>query len=98
LLKSWFGNKPDTQEHPMSKAMASSLKEQLTNDPSLVSAKDERGWTFLHQEALAGSTATVKVLLAAGADPNAVTDHGMTPLQLARSLGWEEVVALLGNK
>jgi ankyrin repeat protein len=37
----------------------------------------------------------VKVLLAAGADPNAVTKHGMTPMQLAKSLGWDNVVALL---
>jgi uncharacterized protein YegJ (DUF2314 family) len=99
LLKSWFGKRQaDTQEHPMSESMASSLKEQLAKDPSLVSAKDDRGWTFLHQEALAGSTATVKVLLAAGADRDAVTDHGMTALQLARSLGWDNVVALLADK
>jgi uncharacterized protein YegJ (DUF2314 family) len=96
LLKNWFsGNHGDPEEHPMSVAMASSLREQLAKDPSLVSARDERGWTFLHQEALAGSAATVKVLLEAGADPSAVTDHGMTALQLARSLGWEKVVALL---
>jgi ankyrin repeat protein len=81
----------------MSEAMAPSLKEQLAKDPCLVSAKDDRGWTFLHQQALAGSAATVKVLLEAGADPNAVTNHGMTPLQLAKSLGWEKVVALLAQ-
>jgi uncharacterized protein YegJ (DUF2314 family) len=99
FLKNWFGKRQaDPQEHPMSEAMASSLKEQMAKDPSLVSAKDDRGWTFLHQEALAGSTATVKVLLDAGADRNALTDHGMTPLELARSLGWEKVVALLAQK
>ena len=60
LLKSLFGKQQaDTQEHPMSEAMASSLKDQLAKDLSLVSAKDERGWTLLHQEALAGSSATV---------------------------------------
>ncbi|OWK37742.1 DUF2314 domain-containing protein [Fimbriiglobus ruber] len=96
LLKSLFGKRePVTDEHPMSEAMASSLTDQLKEDPSLASTKDDKGWTLLHQEALAGSLATVKVLLAAGADKNAVTDHGMTPLQLARSLDWEKVVALL---
>jgi uncharacterized protein len=98
LLKSWFGKRQvDSGEHPMSEAMAPSLKEQLAKDPCLVSAIDDRGWTFLHQQALAGSAATVKVLLEAGADPNAVTNHGMTPLQLAKSLGWEKVVALLAQ-
>lgn len=96
LLKNWFGKgQPDTGEHPMSVNMAPSLREQLEQDPSMVSLRMDGGWTFLHQEALAGSLPTVQVLLEAGADPNAVTDHGMTPLQLARSLGWDKVVALL---
>ena len=99
LLKNWFGKRQtDTQEQPMSEAMATSLKEQLAKDPSLVSAKDDRGWMFLHQEALAGSTATVKVLLEAGADVNALTDHGKTALQLAKSLGWDQVAQLLVSK
>jgi uncharacterized protein YegJ (DUF2314 family) len=99
FLKRWFGKKqPATEEHPMSEGMAASLKEQLAKDPSMVSAKDDRGWTLLHQEALAGSAATVKVLLEAGADPGAVTNHGMTPLQLAQALGWEKVVALLRER
>jgi ankyrin repeat protein len=48
--------------------------------------------------ALAGSTAVVKVLLEAGADPNAVSDDGKTPLQPAGSLGWDKVAALLVSK
>jgi uncharacterized protein YegJ (DUF2314 family) len=96
LLRNWFGSRQeDVREHPMSESMASALKDQLAENPSLVSSRDERGWTLLHQEAMAGSTATVKVLLEAGADPNAVTDRGMTPLRLAESLGWDRVAALL---
>src|SRR5262245_50035423 len=98
LLKSWFGKRQAASgEHPMSENMAVSLKEQLAKKPSLVSATDDRGWTLLHQEALAGSAPTVKVLLEAGADPSARTKGGMTPLQLAKSLGWDHVVALLGS-
>ena len=99
FMKSWFGKRPaETQEHPMSENMAASLKEQLAKNPSMLSATDDRGWTLLHQEALAGSVPTVKVLLEAGADRNAMTHDGMTPLQLAKCLGWDKVVALLTNR
>jgi uncharacterized protein len=86
------------QEHPMSKNMAGSLKETLAKNPSMLHDKDDRGWTLLHSEALAGSTATVQQLLDAGADPNAKTQDGMTPLQLAKSLAWDNVVALLTRR
>jgi uncharacterized protein YegJ (DUF2314 family) len=75
--------------------MAASLRNHLKTNPSQVSAKGHNGWTLLHQDASAGSTATVQVLLEAGADPNEVTDNGMTALQLAEVLGWDAVVALL---
>src|SRR5262249_48416504 len=77
LLKGWFGKgQADTGEHPMSENMAESLKEQNAEDPSLVTAVNDRGWTLLHMEALAGSAPTVKVLLTAGADPGAKTNDG----------------------
>ena len=96
FLKNWFGKQPsDTGEHPMSENMAGKIQEQLAQDPSLVHSRSDDGWTFLHQEALAGNLAPVKALLAAGADPKALTGHGLTPLQLAQSLGWDKVVALL---
>jgi ankyrin repeat protein len=99
FLKNWFGKKQDdTGEHPMSENMAPSFREQLREDPSLLSSTDDRGWSFLHQLSLAGSTACVKVLLDAGADANAATPDGKTPLQLARSLGWEGVAALLMSR
>ncbi len=60
--------------------------------------KDDRGWTLLHHQALAGSTATVEILLELGADTNAKTNHGMTPLQLAQSLKWDKVIALLRHR
>ena len=92
------GGDPEIPEHFLSEAMASSLKDRLAEDPSMLHAKGDRGWTLLHNQALAGSAATVKILLEAGADPNATADDGTTPLQLARSLGWDKVVALLVSK
>jgi len=75
--------------------MASSLKKQLAKDPALLSRTGLHGWTFLHQDASAGSIVMVRALLEAGADPAPKADNGMTPLQLARALGWDEVVAVL---
>lgn len=86
---------PQSDEHPMSEGMAAMLKAQLEKDPSLVSIKSDKGWTFLHQESLAGNVATVKVLLEAGADPNTLTAHGMTARQLAETLQWDKVLSLL---
>jgi len=97
FLKSWFGKPSQTEigEHPASENIAGEIQKQLAQDPSIVHMKDDNGWTFLHGEALAGSLACVKVLLAAGADPKVRTNHGLTPLALAQSLGWDKVAALL---
>jgi len=90
---------PDSQsedeEHPMSENMGPSLEEHLKNDPIGLLSPDENGWTTLHSMALGGSYAAVKILLEHAADPSAPTGNGMTPLQLARCLGWEKVAALL---
>lgn len=91
----WFASGGADGEHPMSEAMGPSLKEQLDGDPSMVRSRDERGWTFLHQLSLAGSAAAVRLLLEAGADPNAKAHDGTMPLQLARSLKWQRVIDLL---
>ena len=93
------GERVDTREpHPMSENMVGSLKEHLAKTPSAVSATGFNGWTLLHQDASAGSLATVAVLLEAGADPSAKADDGTTPLQLAEALGWQEVAQLLRRK
>lgn len=88
---------PETNEHPMSESMAPVLKDQLAQNPAMRDSKSEGGWTLLHSQALAGSAATVRVLLESGADPNALTDRGQKPLQLAEALDWDKVAALLKN-
>lgn len=102
FLAGLFGKRPATppppsdpdDEHPMSVNMAPQLREQITKDPSLLEYADERGWTFLHSEALAGNVLMVEALLSSGADKNALTSHQMTAAQLAETLGWSKVVAL----
>ena len=91
--KSWKIDPDD--EHPMSENSGPPFREQLKADPSLASQPDELGWTLLHHQALAGSAATVQAILDAGAKPSPRTKDGKTPLSLARSLGWERIVALL---
>jgi uncharacterized protein len=96
VLRQLFGKRPEeSDEHPMSAGMAVKLRETLARNPAMATEKDARGWTLLHDEALAGNVDTVKVLLEAGADRTAVTGHGMTPAQLAATLRWTKVVALL---
>lgn len=99
LFKSLFGKPEPVEigEHPMSENMAPTIKDQVAQNPDFVNQRNDEGWTLLHQEALAGNLATVRALLEAGADRKAVTNDGRTPLHLAQTLGWEKVVALLGN-
>ncbi|QOV89517.1 DUF2314 domain-containing protein [Humisphaera borealis] len=98
LIKGLFGKKVGPKvigEHPMSENSADSFREQLTQHPEMLEDLDDNGWTLLHHQALAGSAATVSVLLELGADVNAVTTNGTTPLQLAQSLKWDKVVVML---
>jgi uncharacterized protein len=96
--KNWFGKgKAELDEHPMSLAIGSKVEEELANNPALLTDTDENGWTLLHQDSLSGSAPTVEIMLKHGADPNARTRTGATPMSLARSLGWDKVVALLAK-
>ncbi len=96
LLKTWFGKKsPASNDHPMCTNMVPKVKEQIREDPSLVQNADEDGWTLLHHEALAGNGAIVQLLLEAGANRRAQTATGQIPLDLAKVLNWEHVIALL---
>ncbi len=95
------GLKPLTQEeleaneHPMAVNMSSSLIEAITQNPTMISDTDDDGFTFLHQMAFAGTANGCEILLKHGANPNATAANGMTPLRLAKALGWKKVVEVL---
>ena len=82
-------------EHPMALNMKASLAEYVRKDPAGATAKDARGWSMLHHLALAGTKTGVSVLLDHGVDPNARANDGTTALDLARTLGWDDVVETL---
>lgn len=84
-----------TQEHPMSVNMRSSLEDLLKKNPAMIHEPNDYGYTYLHQFALAGSWDGVDVCLRAGDDPKRAAPNGMTPLKLAKSLGWTRVIARL---
>lgn len=79
----------------MSINMGASLHDQLQSSPEFLHQRDERGWTLLHSESLAGNVTSVKILIEHGADPTAKTNDGATPLDLARILGWDHVIDFL---
>ncbi|MEI8384114.1 MAG: hypothetical protein WCJ09_28645 [Planctomycetota bacterium] len=88
---------PDSCEHPMALNMRDYLKQHLKENPNGATEGDERGWTLLHSMTVAGSETAVSILLKLGADPNAETTDGVTPRQLAKTLGWKKVARLLAG-
>jgi len=76
------------------------VKELITADPSLVSAKDKMGATPLHLAAKENHKDVAEFLLASGADVNAKDSNGgFTPLDFALgSYRYIEVVTLLIGK
>lgn len=107
FLSKWFGGRKDLpqdpaevakHEHPMAVNMTSSLEEFAKKDPANITTADDKGFTMLHQLALAGAAKGVAILLRHGANPKAVAKNGMTPVMLAKALGWKDVVAVLEGK
>lgn len=82
-------------EHPMSVNTRESCEKSLMENPKLLQQTDDRGFTFLHHFSLAGSFDGVDVCLNHGADAKKPAANGMTPLALAKSLGWKKVMTRL---
>ncbi|KEQ18280.1 ankyrin repeat domain-containing protein [Endozoicomonas numazuensis] len=66
--------------------------------PSPVDAADALGVTRLHLASRSGNRDVVEHLLSMGANPNAVTEDGITALTLARSRDHQDIVQLLEEK
>lgn len=86
------------REHPMCLNMEDSLKDFLTQHPEEITRKDERAYTMLHRETIAGNKTCVELLLAMGADADAKTADGCTALDFARRMEWEHIIACFDQK
>ena len=71
------------------------VKEHLASGAD-VNAKNEEGWTVLHEAAFGGRKEMVELLIANGAEVNAKGESGRTPLDLAnQSKRTHETAAIL---
>ncbi|MDU1891737.1 MAG: DUF2314 domain-containing protein [Dysgonomonas sp.] len=82
-------------EHPMSKNMKESLVNYIAQSPDILTAKDEKGLTFLHKEVIAGNLSIVETLLEHRANKEDMTNNGKTSLDIANQLGWEHLFSVL---
>jgi len=103
LMGGLFGKSPapvsekelQLNEHPMAANMAESLSDFFKSNPGKVNEIQDNGLNMLHELTLAGTTLGAKAALKHGADINAKSKRGHTPLAFAKSLGWKKVAMLL---
>ena len=77
--------------------LAKTLAEQFAKEPAAANAVFDEGRTLLHLSALYGRAPSVITLLQHGASPAQKCNRGWTAMDYAKSLEWEEVMALLNN-
>lgn len=84
-------------EHPMSVNSGPGLEEFIKANPGELTSIDEKGYTLLHRETIAGNKTSVEILVRAGADKHAKTQTGKSALDFARQLNWEHIIPVLEN-
>lgn len=87
----------DHPDHPIALHVSEQLDQYCLDHPDRVSTPDPSGWTMLHAYTLAGSPLCVETLLQRSADRSARTPEGLRPVDIAKTLGWNELVDLLGT-
>jgi uncharacterized protein YegJ (DUF2314 family) len=89
------GGEEKFADTPMCVNMLPKIEAQLQEDRSIATSTDERGWTLLHSEAMAGNFGVVKLLVHYGASVDAKTPNGQDAAELARGIGWDEIAKYL---
>ena len=82
-------------EHPMARNCLDDFRQQLAQNPDYLREQDEDGYTPLHHEAIAGNALMVKAMLDLGANPAATTQEGLTALDVARRMDWQNIIEIL---
>lgn len=85
----------DETDHPMALETVNRVEAEIRANPAQLHSVDFRGWTWLHEEVLSGNAPIVEILLRHGADREAKTPDGLTPLALATTWGWSRIAAML---
>jgi len=74
------------------------VKRLLGEDPQRISCRNEYGFTLLYEAVLLDEPKIIEVLLDSGADRNAMSDNGETPLAAAKRLNRPHLALLLSGE
>jgi len=77
--------------------MCELLRKHGANVNASLTRKNASGWTALHYATVNGDTKLVKYLIWRGANVNKATAEGSSPLFLAKSGGYDDIVKILRN-
>ncbi|HVN77627.1 MAG TPA: ankyrin repeat domain-containing protein [Terriglobia bacterium] len=74
---------------------AVAISKDLLDHGAQVNARQQAGWTPLHQAAASGNAELLKLLLSHGADRSATSEDGRTPIQMAEANNHSYAVEIL---